>query len=160
MLTGGLVGISCGILGASEIIMTDLKYALPLMQENVKRNKTLYAPNCRTIDCKECDWFCPPPVTELFCNNNRPDVILVADCIWLVPLIAPLLRTLEVYAADCTTVIITYQQRGNDSHQEFWNGIHRIFDVVDVNTHEKFQLAKPDVFHVLECTSKHRRDKN
>lgn len=88
-------------------------------------------------------------------------MILVADCIWLVPLIAPLLQTLEVYAADCTTVIITYQRRGNDLHREFWNGIHRIFDVVDVDTEEKFGLAKPDVFHVLECTIKrHRRDKN
>lgn len=149
--SGGLAGISCGIIGAYEVIMTDLNYALPLMEENSKRNESLWNGRCKTIQCKECDWFRPPPVSELFGNNNGPDVILVADCVWIAPLIAPLLRTLKKYVDDSTTVIITYQQRGKDAHDEFWEGIHNMFDVVIVDTEMTLGLAKPDVFHVLEC---------
>jgi hypothetical protein len=154
LFSGGLVGISSGIIGAYEVIMTDLRYALPLMQENVKRNESSWRRNihgCKTIQCKECDWFRPPPISELFGNNNVPDVILIADCVWIAPLIAPLLRTLEKYVHDATTVIITYQQRGKDAHDEFWEGIHNLFDVVNVDTEMTVGLAKPDVFHVLEC---------
>ncbi|KAL3766545.1 hypothetical protein ACHAW5_000780 [Stephanodiscus triporus] len=150
----GLVGLSSGIIGAYKVVMTDLKYALPLMLENVKRNESSWRgidKGSKTIECKECDWFRPPPISELFSNNNGPDVILVADCVWLAPLIAPLLRTLETYTDDSTTVIITYQQRGKDAHEEFWEGIHHMFDVVAVDTETTVGLAKPDVFHVLEC---------
>jgi predicted nicotinamide N-methyase len=153
-ISGGLVGLSSGIIGAYKVIMTDLKYALPLMLENVKRNESSWRgidQGCKTIECKECDWFRPPPISELFGNNSVPDVILVADCVWLAPLIAPLLRTLETYTDDSTTVIITYQQRGKDAHEEFWEGIHHMFDVVAVDTERTVGLAKPDVFHVLEC---------
>jgi hypothetical protein len=149
--SGGLVGISCGIIGAYEVIMTDLNYALPLMQENSNRNESLWNDRCKTIQCKECDWFRPPPVSALFGNNNGPDVILVADCVWIAPLIAPLLQTLKTFVDDSTTVIITYQQRGKDAHDEFWEGIHNMFDVVIVDTEMTVGLAKPDVFHVLEC---------
>jgi hypothetical protein len=151
---GGLVGLSSAIIGAYEVIMTDLKYALPLMQENVKRNEATWRGNgqgCQTIECKECDWFRPPPISELFSNNHKPDVILVADCVWLAPLIAPLLRALKTYIDDSTIVIITYQQRGKDVHEVFWEGIHNMFDVVAVDTEATVGLTKPDVFHVLEC---------
>ena len=78
-------------------------------------------------------------------------MILVADCVWLASLIAPLLRALKTYTDDSTTAIITYQQRGKDAHEEFWEGIHHMFDVVAVDTEATVGLTKPAVFHVLEC---------
>jgi len=155
--SGGLVGISSSILGAKEVVMTDLQYALPLMEENVNINKS----SCQrseidgeTITCKVCDWFRPPPITELLLGTSNPDVILVADCVWLAPLIAPLLRTLNTYAGVSTKVIITYQQRGRDVHDEFWEGIHDFFDAVAVDTEKTVGLEKPDVFYLLECSKK------
>eukprot|EP00579_Thalassiosira_antarctica_P028672 CAMPEP_0202006512 /NCGR_PEP_ID=MMETSP0905-20130828/11238_1 /ASSEMBLY_ACC=CAM_ASM_000554 /TAXON_ID=420261 /ORGANISM="Thalassiosira antarctica, Strain CCMP982" /LENGTH=186 /DNA_ID=CAMNT_0048564271 /DNA_START=329 /DNA_END=887 /DNA_ORIENTATION=- len=143
----GLVGIASGILGANEVVMTDLPYALPLMRENVERNKSSWKGKdlpCQRIECKECDWFQPPPINILFGNANEevhPDVILVADCVWLSPLIAPLLQTLKTYTVDASTkVIITYQQRGREAHEEFWQGIHDLFDVVVVDTERSVGL--------------------
>ncbi|KAL3756339.1 hypothetical protein ACHAWU_007290 [Discostella pseudostelligera] len=125
--------------------------------ENVNINKS----SCQrseidgeTITCKVCDWFRPPPITELLLGTSNPDVILVADCVWLAPLIAPLLRTLNTYAGVSTKVIITYQQRGRDVHDEFWEGIHDFFDAVAVDTEKTVGLAKPDVFYLLECSKK------
>ena len=100
------------MMGAKEVILTDLEYTLPLMKENIHANEdgifttpagstskeeTLSGPCCERIECMECDWFSPPPV-ELFGIRNsainekegsdppssHPDIILVADCVWVV----------------------------------------------------------------------------
>ena len=84
-------------------------------------------------------------------------MIVVADCIWLAQLIAPLLNTLKTYTTESTKVIITYQRRGKEAHEEFWEGIHDVFDVVAVDTEKTVELAKPDVFYVLECRKKERK---
>ena len=94
--------------------MTDLQYALPLMKENVDSNNLNDA-----ISCKECDWFNPPALANLFSTSDDPDIILVADCVWLSPLVAPLLETLRAYTANgATKVIITYQQRVSDMYDD------------------------------------------
>lgn len=137
--------------------MTDLQYALPLMEKNVNINKAPCQRNeidGNTITCKVCDWFRPPSINELLLGTSSPDVILVADCVWLAPLIAPLLRTLDLYADVSTKVIITYQQRGREVHDEFWEGIHDLFDVVAVDTEKTVGLEEPDVFDLLECSKK------
>jgi hypothetical protein len=155
--SGGLVGISCSILGAKEVVMTDLQYALPLMEKNVNINKAPCQRNeidGNTITCKVCDWFRPPSINELLLGTSCLDVILVADCVWLAPLIAPLLRTLDLYADVSTKVIITYQQRGREVHDEFWEGIHDLFDVVAVDTEKTVGLEEPAVFYLLECSKK------
>jgi hypothetical protein len=156
--SGGLVGISSYLLGAKEVVMTDLQYALPLMKKNVNINKSRRCQrnevDGQTILCKVCDWLCPPPINELLPPTSIPDVVLVADCIWITHLIAPLLRTLDMYVDASTKIIITYQQRGKDVHDEFWDGIHDRFDVVVVDTEKSIGLAKPDVFYLLECNKK------
>ena len=105
------------------------------------------------ITCRVCDWFCPPPINDLL-GAGSPDVILIADCVWISSLIAPLLQTLSMYSDSFTKVIITYQQRGRHVHDEFWKGIHDLFDVNVVDTEKAVWLAKPDAFFVLECTKK------
>ena len=154
----GVVGLAAAICGCKEIVMTDLSYALPLMKENVDINRAAWNNGKDVVvSCKECDWFQPPPVDELLLgedNNKKADVLLVADCVWLSSLIEPLLRTLNQYAHDSTEVFITYQQRGKDSHDLFMEGIHKLFDVVDVDTLTEANLVKPDVFHLLHCKRK------
>jgi hypothetical protein len=45
--------------------------------------------------------------------------------------------------------------QGRDVHEEFWQGIHELFeDVAEVDTEASVGLSKPDVFHVLECQRK------
>ena len=134
--------------------MTDLEYALPLMEENVDRNRKDL--NYQSIKCKACDWYKPPPISELCGDGDGPDVILVADCVWLSHLISPLIHTLKTYTENATNtkVIITYQRRGKDAHEELMQGIHDIFDVEIIDTEKTVGLAKPDVFYVLECSKK------
>ena len=84
-LAGGLVGIASGILGAKEVIMTDLIYAMPLLEENIDRNKQAWQGKCQNIQSKVCDWYHPPPITELCCgsssvaSNNSSDAMIDDD---------------------------------------------------------------------------------
>ena len=159
----GLVGIAAGLLGAKQVVMTDLEYALPLMRDNVALNESAWIdrkdPRTTRLNCKICDWFHPPPANLLMgstdVNTTHPDVILVADCVWLSSLVAPLLQTLKKYTKESTQVIITYQQRGRETHDEFWEGIHSIFKKVKEIDTESAGVAKPDVFHVLLCSGRH-----
>ena len=149
----GVVGIAAAICGCKEVVMTDLSYALPLMRENVDINRA--ALNGKDVLVKECDWFQPPAVAELLGQGgNKADVLLVADCVWLASLIAPLLQTLKQYADESTEVFITYQQRGKEAHDLFMEGIENLFDVIDVDTLKEANLVKPDVFHLLHCKRK------
>ena len=151
----GVVGIAAAICGCEEMVLTDLSYALPLMRENVERNKAAWEDKEVVVSCKECDWFQPPPVDELLGHdNNKADLLLVADCVWLSSLIAPLLRTLKLYTNDSTEVFITYQHRGKEAHDMFMAGIDEIFDVIDIDTLKEAGLVKPDVFHLLQCKRK------
>lgn len=158
----GLVGIAAGILGAQEVVLTDLPYCLALMQDNVDRHYQVASMRgCRRMECAVCDWFDPPQsVNEFGTNDEREewtvDVILVADCVWVQELVQPLLNTLEKLTArkdkhQAIRVIISYQQRGKDAHEEFWNGILSLFKVVDEIDTTSVGIEKPECLHLFEC---------
>ena len=150
----GLVGITASILGATEVILTDLPYCLPLMQANVNHHRAdSVAKGCQKIECTVCDWFAPPNPTELGLTGEC-NVILAADCVWLQELVQPFLNTLEKLVAgsdDSMRVIIAYQQRGKAVHEEFWNGIHSLFNVVRGTDWLDARLNKPDCLYLLDC---------
>ena len=168
----GLVGIVAGVCGAIEVTMTDLPHSLPLIESNIEHHRTLLShAGCRKICCQSCDWLVPPPKELL--SNAPYDVILVADCVWMQELVAPLLNTIKRLSAPLpadedgalsehttkaaagakitTKVLISYQRRGKPTDDAFWTGIHSLFRTVlnvDVTT---VGLIKRDSFCVLEC---------
>jgi hypothetical protein len=91
----GLVGIAAGFSGAKEVILTDLSHALPLIGANIDRHRVqLNAAGCEQMTCKPCDWFRPLPEELL---QWQPQVLLVADCVWMQELVAPLLATIRQF---------------------------------------------------------------
>ena len=154
----GLVGIAAGICGAKEVILTDLAHALPLISENIDRHRVqLDTAGCEQMTCTPCDWFRPLPEELL---RFQPQVLLVADCIWMQDLVAPLLATIqqliEVAAPpaaddDDVPVIISYQRRGKSTHDEFWAGIHSLFRHVQEIDLSSIGLKPSQVLFLLEC---------
>ena len=54
------------------------------MNENVQRNKQSWQGKDNMIGCKECDWYLPPPITELcgsssVASNNSSDAMIDND---------------------------------------------------------------------------------
>jgi Lysine methyltransferase len=95
-------------LGAQHVTLTDLPEVVPLLQANVDRNmETVRHASSRENDynctddailsCQPCDWYKPP--RDLLAkqkDGTAPfDVILVADCVWMEHLVAPLLAMLK-----------------------------------------------------------------
>jgi hypothetical protein len=87
-------------------------------------------------------------------NEFGADVILIADCVWVQELVQPLLVTLEKLLdgrSRPVQVLISYQRRGKAAHEDFWSGIHSLFDVVREPDTLHVGLEKPDCLYLLEC---------
>mmetsp|Transcript_24686 Transcript_24686/g.36196 ORF Transcript_24686/g.36196 Transcript_24686/m.36196 type:complete len:242 (+) Transcript_24686:103-828(+) len=160
----GLVGISSFLLGASNVVTTDLPCALPLMKHNIEQNCVTTSSNNndeddnvekkekKCIDCAACDWFDPPPIQSFgfssslvstFCSHeelereckslsssaslplHQPDVILVADCVWLEELVVPLLDTLNRYTTATTTCNDTKEDNDNEEEDNNHDSHHQ-----------------------------------
>jgi Lysine methyltransferase len=171
----GLVGLAAGVLGAKQVLMTDLPYTLPNMQANTLRHlEVCTKAGCELVVCAPLDWYHPPSLQKLGAVMNVhhtpwiPDLILVADCVWMQELVEPLLSTIQRLTAQSsqvdlqdtgeqsrivsTRVILSYQRRGRSTHEIFWNGLHgdrfqnARLTSVDVTA---VGLSKPDSIVVL-----------
>jgi len=166
----GFVGIAAGIVGAAEVVLTDLEYTIPLMKDNVERNvRAVQSSGCHRMECRVLDWYKPPSDLAEFaflarriscCDGtsliaSQPDVILVADCVWLEELVSPLLHAICIISRQCETaplVIISYQQRGRSTHDALMSGLRADFEIVQEVDDACFQ--KPDVMFIFECRIK------
>jgi len=153
----GFVGIAAGLAGASEVVLTDLQYCMPLMKENALRNMdAAKASGCQRIECRVLDWYDPPTdISQLgFASDQAPDVILIADCVWLEELVAPLILTMQQILRLCAPkppqVIISYQRRGKGAHDAFMSGLQDTFGTI-AESGDEAHLTKPDVMHIFEC---------
>lgn len=150
----GLVGIAAALLDAKEVILSDLEYTLPLINSNVSLNDAMINKRfCKKIECVEIDWF-DPPESKVLCSQTKvfPQVMLIADCVWLEDLVNPLMDTVEKLCHKHTNVVITYQRRGRAAHDLFWKRLRGIFSSIEnVDTMERCSLDKPESICLLIC---------
>ena len=149
----GLVGIAAGILGAEQVILTDLPHALPLIRKNIDSHRSaLKQSGCQSMTSMACDWFRPLP-GDL--DSFHPNVILVADCVWMQELVDPLLATMKRLTdddGDRQQVLISYQRRGKPTHEEFISGLYSLFTHVrEVDTYATCSLKKPESLYIFDC---------
>lgn len=107
----GLAGLSAALLGAREVVLTDLAYTM----ENLSRNAVQTLDNARlagvavsAVHTQVLDWFNPP--TDI----GALDIVLAADVVWVEDLIAPLVRTLATllrHSPTRATVLMAHQTR-------------------------------------------------
>jgi predicted nicotinamide N-methyase len=129
----GVVGIAAAVLGAQHVTLTDVPDLVPFLQTHVQNNYATIrqarqemssldsgpaADVADIISCRPCDWTQPLPhdmLTNHLGHHGSPfDVILVADCIWMEHLVAPLFVTLQ----RLTDVPQTRVQSGEEVEQE------------------------------------------
>jgi predicted nicotinamide N-methyase len=165
----GLAGIATAILTlARSLVLTDLPCSLQRLQLNVRQNRAvLRHVGCEHVVCRACDWYNPPDLQTLLEEENNgtatttitsssqtsppleADVIVVADCVWMEELVAPLFATLRKYVTTSRTqVLVCYQRRGKRTDEAFWKALHGIFGTVDELCPPP---TTPPVFHLLSC---------
>ncbi|TYZ63586.1 hypothetical protein PybrP1_010880 [[Pythium] brassicae (nom. inval.)] len=107
----GLAGLSAALLGAREVVLTDLAYTM----ENLAGNAAHTLANARhagvavgAVHTQVLDWFAPPT------DVGALDFVLAADVVWVEELIAPLVRTLATllrHSPTPATVVMAHQTR-------------------------------------------------
>lgn len=114
----GLGAISAYLLGCDLVVCTDLPYALDSLRHNLRLNVDLQDLDSK-VKVQSLDWkdvasypkpFLYPPdglVQSTF--ENRWDLIIAADVVWLDHLVRPLVDTLAALCGSQTTIILSYQ---------------------------------------------------
>ncbi|XP_056632378.1 protein N-lysine methyltransferase METTL21D-like [Diorhabda sublineata] len=108
----GCVGITAAALGG-DVTLSDLPEALPLLNLNVKENKTCWEGNQGLIRIIPLDWG-----TEV--ELKSPDIILLADCVYYEESVLPLIRTLKALARSDTEILVCQEIRDTQKQVECW----------------------------------------
>lgn len=90
----GLPGIVAHkVLGAKSVLVTDGDYdALNNLQRNVDTNRSTGDDSC-SISCQQLIWG--RAVGTFLENHGKQDVVLAADCVYMVPSLKPLWKTID-----------------------------------------------------------------
>jgi predicted nicotinamide N-methyase len=159
----GLVGISCGALGAN-VFLTDLPYCIPTLEKNIQRTiaQTEWGEaqakdglaDAQTIPgsmaAAPLDW------TD-FANNTvlttKIDWVVGADIVWLEPLIPPLVRLLHAIAVQnkgCK-FLIAYQSRSKRADEILYDELRaKSFHVGTVDRERMPEGYRTDRLDILE----------
>lgn len=121
-------------LGAKKVVLTDLPEALPTRQ--VQANRSVWQRHCTSVECYQLDWW---DVMKFVSSTSIPDplsfvdpetsLVLVADCVWTMELLPPLLATIQALMNRLmnVTFLIAYQKRGATTHDAFMVGSKQLF---------------------------------
>ncbi|CAI5744107.1 unnamed protein product [Peronospora destructor] len=153
----GLVGISAALLGAQQVILSDLDYVVDNLANNVAETMKLAAHAGRPVDCdvstRVLDWFNPP------INLGDIDFLLASDVVWIEELIPPLVTTFDTllrHSAVKTEILMSYQKRSIVSDQLLFSELKR-YNLVKTrvpatNLHPEFFTDRIDVWKIKRTT--------
>ncbi|KAG6621266.1 putative N2,N2-dimethylguanosine tRNA methyltransferase [Phytophthora cinnamomi] len=149
----GLVGISAALLGARQVILTDLDYVVDNLAKNVAETMKLAVDAGKPVDSdvstRMLDWFNPP--TDL----GDIDFLLASDVVWVEELIPPLVATFDTllrHSAAETRILMSYQKRSKVSDRLLFSELERHHltktRVPAASLHPDFSTDRIDVWEI------------
>ena len=130
----GLTSIGCKILGAQQVIATDLPEVIPNLRRNLEFNQ-------EDVVCRAFDWNDP---CEIYCN-----AIIMTDVVWISSLIPPLIKTLTIVLNKDNYAIMCYKLRSNIIHSELLNELERNKLTIEyLKDIEEYQILKIKVLEI------------
>ncbi|KAG2183440.1 hypothetical protein INT43_006446, partial [Umbelopsis isabellina] len=101
-LVGLVLGAICNPSGAKEIVITDQLPMLALMENNITANGLN-----GIVSAKILDWGTSLPTWM----NEKPDIIIASDCVYLEVAFQPLIDTLFMLSNEKTEIYLCYKRR-------------------------------------------------
>ncbi|POM77220.1 Serine hydroxymethyltransferase, mitochondrial precursor, partial [Phytophthora palmivora] len=149
----GLVGISAALLGARQVILTDLDYVVDNLARNAAETMKLAASTGRPVESdvstRVLDWFNPP--TDL----GNIDLLLASDVVWVEELIPPLVATFDTMLRHSnvkTRILMSYQKRSIMSDRLLFSELerHNLIKtrIPATSLHPQFSTDRIDVWEI------------
>lgn len=118
----GLCGIFCSkILRSPEVYLTDLDEAMPIINENISLNNSLFRVNeleYGALNAVPLDWFDRSAVKSVFdrcistnAGISRKPIIIATDCVYFEHLFESLYHTLNEFASLGCVIIMCHVRR-------------------------------------------------
>ncbi|XP_047180602.1 protein N-lysine methyltransferase METTL21A [Vigna umbellata] len=156
----GVSGFGMALLGC-DVIVTDQKEVLPLLERNVERNIS-------RVMQKNPESFGSVKVAELQWGDESHikavgppfDYIIGTDVVYVEHLLEPLLQTILALSGPRTTIMLGYEIRSTSVHEKMLQMWKRNFDVKTVSKskmdetfqHPSIQLFIMGFKHSADCT--------
>ncbi|XP_027909151.1 protein N-lysine methyltransferase METTL21A isoform X1 [Vigna unguiculata] len=156
----GVSGFGMALLGC-DVIVTDQKEVLPLLERNVERNiSRVMQKNPETfgsIKVAELQWGDESHIKAV---GPPFDYIIGTDVVYVDHLLEPLLQTILALSGPRTTIVLGYEIRSTSVHEKMLQMWKRNFDVKTVSKskmdetfqHPSIQLFIMGFKHSAECT--------
>lgn len=100
----GVLSISLKALGFEQIIASDLQEVVKITEKNSKFNGL-------DLETRVLDWTCPEYI--------ECDLLIFADCVWVMQLVDPLVRTLKLLITEKNQCLACFKIRSNLVHEYF-----------------------------------------
>ncbi|XP_021925240.1 protein-lysine methyltransferase METTL21D-like isoform X2 [Zootermopsis nevadensis] len=94
--------------------MTDLPEVMPLLQKNVDANQAVWRSCGGKVSTQVLQWG-----SEIQ-DWKTPDVLVLADCVYYMESVEPLVNTLCCLTDDNTEVIISQEERDTEKQRIVW----------------------------------------
>ncbi|KAJ3335264.1 hypothetical protein HDU91_002261 [Kappamyces sp. JEL0680] len=140
----GLCGLVSAYLKADRVYLTDVAFALASLQNSVELN------GLETVcSVREVDWLCPGAGLE----PGGVDIILLADVVWVLDLIAPLVETIDFYAGPATRIYLAHQSRSSLADELLWKCLReRRFVVAAIDhVHPVYHKSAVSLYSISKC---------
>ncbi|XP_074101790.1 protein N-lysine methyltransferase METTL21D-like [Cotesia typhae] len=148
----GCVGMTAACLG-SDVIMTDLESAIPILNYNISKNETLWNKDGKgSAKAQVMEW------RNDIKFDFSPDIILVADCVYYSESIDPLIKTLEYFCKknENTYVIMSQEERDTPGQipvwQQFLEQVKKVFKLEYIPRSEQHPLYSSEDIHLIKMT--------
>ncbi|XP_043241779.1 protein-lysine methyltransferase METTL21D-like [Amphibalanus amphitrite] len=143
----GAVGLLAASLGC-QTTLTDLASLMPLLTKNIEENNLQEKASAAVLDWDD----------HADASLPQPDLLLVADCVYYVEALLPLLDTISALAGPKTAVLISYEDRESEVKQvlqkKFSEVLRKQFDVEEVPTQKMHPDYMADDIHILVARKK------
>jgi len=101
----GFTSIAAKVLGAAQVVATDLCEVLPVLETNVRTNEV-------DVFVTEIDWNLPKYI--------KSDLVICSDVLWLIDLVYPFTNTLFTNLSESNKAIICDKLRSLEVRNEFF----------------------------------------
>ncbi|XP_012263632.1 protein N-lysine methyltransferase METTL21D-like [Athalia rosae] len=147
----GCVGMTAACLGA-EVVLTDLANVLPALNKNIEMNKHHWK-NCGgSAKAQELAWSKDAVI------DFKPDIVVLADCVYYTESIEPLLNTLERLcgATSNTYALLSQEERDTPNQKPVWSqfvdAIKKRFKITPVMLAEQHPTYSSHDIRLLKLT--------